>query len=152
MRMKPITVLLVLGVGVGAGCFSLNIQNGPDAQVPMQPLRPLSPMEKLCTLKLCSLARRQPEGSVVIATPSTDGRPPAPPHTTDTRGNHGDGPLFDYTKLSGQAAMAAQGLEFDSAMPVWRHHWMTKSGTLSPIRKSTYDRVQEMQQSRTEGE
>ena len=48
-----------------------------------------------------------------------DGLYPAPPH--DVSGHtwhHGDGLLFDYTKLGGEAALARRGVtDFESGMP-----------------------------------
>ena len=48
---------------------------------------------------------------------------PAPPH--DVSGHtwhHGDGLLFDYTKLGGEAALAVRGVaEFESGMPGFGH-------------------------------
>ncbi len=58
------------------------------------------------------------EGQPDWRAPGPDGRLPAPPH--DESGHtwhHGDGMLFSYTKLGGKAALARQGVEFDSGMP-----------------------------------
>ena len=47
-----------------------------------------------------------------------DGVLPAPPHDeTGHTWHHPDGVLFDYTKLGGKAALALQGVEFESGMP-----------------------------------
>ena len=48
-----------------------------------------------------------------------DGLYPAPPHDeTGHTWHHGDRLLFDYTKLGGEAALAALGVEeFESGMP-----------------------------------
>lgn len=47
-----------------------------------------------------------------------DGLLPAPPHDeTGHTWHHTDSVLFDYTKLGGKAALAAQGVEFESGMP-----------------------------------
>ena len=52
-----------------------------------------------------------------------DGLYPAPPH--DVSGHtwhHGDGLLFDYTKLGGEAALAMRGVtDFESGMPGFGH-------------------------------
>ncbi len=50
-----------------------------------------------------------------------DGTLPAPPHdTTGHTWHHDDGLLFDYTKLGGEAAMAARGVTgFASGMPAF---------------------------------
>jgi mono/diheme cytochrome c family protein len=56
--------------------------------------------------------------------------------------------------LGGQAAMAAQGLEFDSAMPGFSDTLTDDQiwNVIAFIKSTWPDRVQEMQQSRTEGE
>lgn len=47
-----------------------------------------------------------------------DGVFPAPPHDeTGHTWHHTDTALFDYTKLGGKAALARQGVDFESAMP-----------------------------------
>jgi mono/diheme cytochrome c family protein len=156
MRMKPISILLVFGVGIGAAAF-LNIQNGPaDAQVPMQPLSVNIADGELLYAENCAACHgANLEGQSDWQSPSTDGRLPAPPHdTTGHTWHHGDGLLFDYTKLGGQAAMAAQGLEFDSAMPGFGDTLTDDQiwNVIAYIKSTWPDRVQEMQQSRTEGE
>ena len=52
-----------------------------------------------------------------------DGLYPAPPHdVTGHTWHHGDGLLFDYTKLGGEAALAARGFtNFESGMPGFGH-------------------------------
>lgn len=51
-------------------------------------------------------------------TQNDDGSLPAPPHDeTGHTWHHGDGVLFDYTKLGGKAALARQGIEINSGMP-----------------------------------
>ena len=58
------------------------------------------------------------EGQPDWRSPGPDGVLPAPPHddTGDTW-HHSDSVLFDYTKLGGKAALARQGVEFESGMP-----------------------------------
>lgn len=47
-----------------------------------------------------------------------DGAFPAPPHDeTGHTWHHTDTALFDYTKLGGKAALARQGVDFNSGMP-----------------------------------
>ena len=60
------------------------------------------------------------EGQTDWRSPGPDGRLPAPPHDeTGHTWHHPDRLLFDYTKLGGKAALANQGVEFDSGMPVF---------------------------------
>src|SRR6056297_4054276 len=58
------------------------------------------------------------EGQPDWRSPGPDGLLPAPPHDeTGHTWHHPDGVLFDYTKLGGKAALALQGVEFESGMP-----------------------------------
>ncbi|UWP97046.1 cytochrome c (plasmid) [Aliiroseovarius crassostreae] len=58
------------------------------------------------------------EGQPDWRSPGDDGRLPAPPHDeTGHTWHHPDQLLFKYTKLGGKAALASQGIEFDSGMP-----------------------------------
>ena len=58
------------------------------------------------------------EGQPDWRSPGPDGVLPAPPHDeTGHTWHHPDGVLFDYTRLGGKAALALQGVEFESAMP-----------------------------------
>lgn len=58
------------------------------------------------------------EGQPDWRSPGADGRLPAPPHdATGHTWHHPDRVLFDYTKRGGKAALASQGVEFDSGMP-----------------------------------
>jgi len=58
------------------------------------------------------------EGRPDWRSPGPDGVLPAPPHDeTGHTWHHPDGVLFDYTKLGGRAALALQGVEFESGMP-----------------------------------
>ncbi len=52
-----------------------------------------------------------------------DGLYPAPPHDeTGHTWHHGDRLLFDYTKLGGEALLAARGItDFESGMPGFGH-------------------------------
>jgi len=59
------------------------------------------------------------EGEPNWRSPKADGTLPAPPH--DASGHtwhHGDGLLFDYTRLGGQVALEQRGISgFQSGMP-----------------------------------
>ncbi len=58
------------------------------------------------------------EGQPDWQSPGPDGVLPAPPHDeTGHTWHHSDRVLFDYTRLGGQAALAAQGVDFASGMP-----------------------------------
>lgn len=58
------------------------------------------------------------EGQPDWRSPGPYGLLPAPPHDeTGHTWHHPDGVLFDYTKLGGRAALALQGVEFESGMP-----------------------------------
>lgn len=155
-RMKPIGILLVAGIGIGVAAF-LYLQNAPaDAQVPMQPSSvDIVAGETLYAENCAACHGVTLEGQPDWQSPSTDGRLPAPPHDfTGHTWHHGDNLLFDYTKLGGQAAMAAQGLEFDSGMPRFGDTLTDNQiwNIIAYIKSTWPDRVQEMQQSRTESE
>ncbi|WP_425053803.1 c-type cytochrome [Psychromarinibacter sp. S121] len=58
------------------------------------------------------------EGQPDWRSPGPDGVLPAPPHDeTGHTWHHADSVLFDYTKLGGKAALARQGVDFESGMP-----------------------------------
>ncbi|TNF21209.1 MAG: cytochrome c [Rhodobacteraceae bacterium] len=58
------------------------------------------------------------EGQPDWRSPGPDGALPAPPHDeTGHTWHHPDSVLFEYTKLGGKAALAAQGIDFASGMP-----------------------------------
>ncbi|WP_229738107.1 c-type cytochrome [Sinisalibacter lacisalsi] len=60
------------------------------------------------------------EGQPEWRSPGPDGRLPAPPHDeTGHTWHHPDRVLFQYTKLGGRAALALQGVDFDSGMPAF---------------------------------
>nr|WP_246253634.1 cytochrome c [Sulfitobacter maritimus] len=61
------------------------------------------------------------EGQPDWRTPNADGILPAPPHDeTGHTWHHDNRLLFDYTKLGGQGALAARGIEdFASGMPAF---------------------------------
>ncbi len=57
------------------------------------------------------------EGQPDWRSPGPDGVLPAPPHDeTGHTWHHADSILFDYTKLGGKAALARQGVDFESGM------------------------------------
>lgn len=95
------------------------------------------------------------EGQSDWQSPAADGRLPAPPHdATGHTWHHGDQLLFDYTKLGGNAVMAAQGLDFDSGMPGFDETLSDAQiwNILAYIQSTWPERIREMQASRTESE
>lgn len=88
-------------------------------------------------------------------TPGPDGRLPAPPHDdTGHTWHHGDATLFAYTRLGGEAALAARGVEFASGMPGFgdvlsdREIW----NVLAFIKSTWPQRIQDIQATRTQAE
>ena len=95
------------------------------------------------------------EGQENWQSPGPDGRLPAPPHDkTGHTWHHGDGLLFDYTKLGGRAVMAAQGMDFDSGMPGFADHLSDAEiwNILGYIKSTWPERIRELQALRTESE
>ncbi len=95
------------------------------------------------------------EGQADWQTPGPDGRLPAPPH--DESGHtwhHSDDLLFDYTKLGGQAALAAQGIAFNSGMPAFSDILKDQEirDILAFIKSTWPERVRELQAARTKAE
>ncbi len=86
-----------------------------------------------------------------------DGTLPAPPHdrTGHTWHHGGDALLFNYTKLGGQAALAASGVEgFASGMPGFGDQLSDQEiwDILAFIKSTWPERMRETQAVRTEGE
>jgi mono/diheme cytochrome c family protein len=93
------------------------------------------------------------EGQPDWRSPSADGRLPAPPH--DEQGHtwhHPDRVIFEYTKLGGKAALAIQGMEFDSGMPGFGQDLSDEQiwNILAYIKSTWPDRVRETQAERTD--
>lgn len=92
------------------------------------------------------------EGQGNWRSPNDDGTLPAPPHDeTGHTWHHDNLLLFEYTKLGGQGALAARGIDdFNSGMPAFEgvitddEIW----DVLAYIRSTWSERVQEMQASR----
>ena len=88
--------------------------------------------------------------------PKEDGTLPAPPHDeTGHTWHHGDGLLFRYTKLGGQAALEATGVsEFTSGMPGFADQLSDQEirDILAFIKSTWPGRIQEIQRQRTESE
>jgi len=92
------------------------------------------------------------EGQPDWRSPGADGRLPAPPHDeTGHSWHHPDRILFDYTKLGGKAALASQGVEFDSGMPGFGDTLSDEEiwNILGFIKSTWPDRVRQLQAERT---
>lgn len=95
------------------------------------------------------------EGQDDWQSPDSDGVLPASPHDeTGHTWHHGDALLFTYTKLGGEAALAEQGVEFNSGMPGFGAALSDQEiwDILAYIKSTWPDRVQEVQAVRTEAE
>ncbi len=95
------------------------------------------------------------EGQDNWRSPGADGKLSAPPHDkTGHTWHHGDGLLFDYTKLGGEALMAQRGITFDSGMPAFGDQLSDDEiyDVIAYIKSRWPERMQEMQAVRTEAE
>lgn len=84
-----------------------------------------------------------------------DGTLPAPPHDeTGHTWHHGEGLLFNYTKLGGKEALASQGIDFNSGMPGFGEQLNDQQiwDILAYIKSTWPARQQELQATRTEAE
>ena len=80
-----------------------------------------------------------------------DGTLPAPPHDeTGHTWHHDNQLLYNYTKLGGEAALAARGVEFNSGMPGFGETLTDDEiwNILAFIRSTWGERVQEIQEAR----
>ena len=95
------------------------------------------------------------EGEPDWRSPKEDGRLPAPPHDeTGHTWHHGEGLLFNYTKLGGKEALASQGVDFNSGMPGFGEQLSDQQiwDILAYIKSTWPARQQELQATRTEAE
>lgn len=84
-----------------------------------------------------------------------DGSLPAPPHDeTGHTWHHGEGLLFNYTKLGGKEALAQQGIDFKSGMPGFAEQLSDQQiwDVLAYIKSTWPARQQELQATRSEAE
>ena len=135
------TAGVVLGFGVAALWFAQN--DSAQAQVPLQP----------ASADIAAGANL--EGQADWRSPGDDGKLHAPPHDKDGHTwHHGDALLFNYTKLGGKAALAEQGMDFDSGMPGFSDSLTDVEiwNILGYIKSTWPERMREMQASRTESE
>lgn len=94
------------------------------------------------------------EGQGDWRSPGADGRLPAPPHDeTGHTWHHSDAVLFNYTALGGRAALAEQGMDFDSGMPGFAALLSEQDiwNTLAYIKSTWPDREREVQAARSAG-
>ena len=92
------------------------------------------------------------EGQPDWRSPGPDGVLPAPPHDeTGHTWHHPDSVLFDYTKLGGKAALAAQGVDFESGMPGFGDQLTDDQiwNILAYIKSTWPDRQRELQAGRS---
>ncbi len=95
------------------------------------------------------------EGQPDWRTQDDDGSLPAPPHDeTGHTWHHGDGVLFDYTKLGGKAALARQGIAFNSGMPGFAGKLSDQQiiDVLAYIKSTWPTRQRDVQSARSEAE
>ena len=154
--MNKHTIMIGAAVGLIVAAIALVRDNTAEAQVPMQPdAVDIAAGAALYADNCAACHGADLEGQPDWRSPGSDGRLPAPPH--DDKGHtwhHGDALIFAYTQLGGAAALAAQGVEFDSGMPGFSDA-LTEAEIWDIVGfiKSTWpDRVQQMQATRTEAE
>lgn len=92
------------------------------------------------------------EGQPDWRSPGSDGRLPAPPH--DEKGHtwhHPDSVIFEYTKIGGKAALANQGVDFDSGMPGFGEDLSDEEiwNILAYIKSTWPERISQIQAERT---
>ncbi len=92
------------------------------------------------------------EGQSDWRSPGPDSVLPAPPHDkTGHTWHHADNVLFDYTKLGGKAALALQGVDFQSGMPGFGEQLTDAQiwNILAYIKSSWPDRQRQVQSERS---
>lgn len=155
-RMNRMALILLLVAGLGAGSLWV-FQRDQSSEAP-PPLTAQIDVEEgeLLYVENCAACHgANLEGQANWQSPAADGRLPAPPHNAmGHTWHHGDQLLFDYTKLGGNAVMAAQGLDFNSGMPGFGDTLTDAEilNILAFIKSSWPERNREMQASRTESE
>ncbi|MCO4847786.1 MAG: cytochrome c [Yoonia sp.] len=148
------TASVVLGLGVTAFWFVQN--DAAQAQVPLQPVASdIVAGEMLYATSCASCHGANLEGQADWRSPGDDGKLPAPPHDKDGHTwHHGDALLFNYTKLGGKAALAEQGMDFNSGMPGFSDSLTDAEiwNILGYIKSTWPERMRETQASRTKSE
>jgi mono/diheme cytochrome c family protein len=93
------------------------MQSMAQTDINQQPLY-IAEGERLYQSNCASCHGANLEGQPNWRSPGPDSTYPAPPHDeTGHTWHHADSVLLDYTKLGGKAALALQGVEFESGMP-----------------------------------
>jgi len=117
-RMKPYALFAL--AGLGAVAFTGWSLYAPNSRTDVVDLRNDDVVvgQILYQENCASCHGANLEGEENWRSPKEDGRLPAPPHDkTGHTWHHGEGLLFNYTKLGGKAALAQQGIDLNSGMP-----------------------------------
>lgn len=116
MRFLALISILTAGAGIGWMIWP----NDRDGIVSTETPRSLVQGKRLYAEYCASCHGVYLEGEPNWQSADPNGLFPAPPHDeTGHTWHHSDSLLFSYTKLGGQAAMARQGVAFDSGMPAF---------------------------------
>jgi len=143
-------------VGVGTGLFSGSAGSDQDRVRRVMPETVDIEQGAALFAQSCSVCHgTELQGQPNWRSPGADGLLPAPPH--DESGHtwhHPDRVLFDYTQLGGSAALAQQGLEFESGMPAFGDVLSDAEiwNILAFIQSTWPERTREIQASRTEAD
>ena len=154
--MKAAIVVLAAGATILGARALFWGNDDARAAPPVQPKTvDLLAGEQLYTENCAACHGADLEGQANWQTAGPHGVLPAPPHDeTGHTWHHGDALLFTYTKLGGEAALAEQGLEFNSGMPGFRETLSDQEiwNILAYIKSTWPKRAQEVQTARTEAE
>ncbi len=109
-----LTLVLVSTVSLGGGLLTQARKQSDNAPQSFD----LAEGEQLYESSCASCHGADLEGQSDWRSPDQNGVLPAPPHgETGHTWHHADSILFNYTKLGGKAALARQGVDFESGMP-----------------------------------
>lgn len=149
-------VAAVAIVGIGTDLFSGGGGGGGARALPVMPdTVDIAAGAELYAQSCATCHGAELEGQPNWRSPGADGLMPAPPH--DESGHtwhHADSVLFNYTQLGGSAALALQGLEFDSGMPAFGDSLTDAQiwNIIAFIQSTWPERQRETQAARTEAE
>lgn len=150
-KFLALSVLLLSGVVVGVWLLD---KSGDRTDTPSEHID-LAAGEQLYQDYCAACHGANLEGQPDWRSPGPDGVLPAPPHDeTGHTWHHSDSILFDYTKLGGKAALARQGVDFESGMPSFDDQLSdAEIGNILAYIKSTWpDRQREVQAERSASE
>lgn len=157
MRWYLLAGIVFTAAALGGGwlIFGNRIQPEGAGDKDLRELAAISRGEVLYQTNCAACHGANLEGQPDWQTPDADGRLPPPPH--DKSGHtwhHSDGLLFNYTRLGGKAALAAQGIPFNSGMPGFSDVLKDREirDILSFIKSTWPERERELQATRTEAE